>query len=552
MSQASKSLSNLKNIFFPLLILISCISTAFFVYKDYGMHIDSINIRSIGGQAAIYANAKTGHLFLSKEQIQNYTERNLKSDSTVDKDKLESRYIESDLRYYGVFYEIFLLTGEYISGAKNIREAFFIRNLLIHFTFISALILLWFMLRQAKMSIGLSLFTCLLIYLSPRIFADSFYNSKDIPFLSFYLSAGISLFYFVNKSSAKIALFHGVLSGLVVSLRIPGIIIPAFTCFLVVFLSFFKIRKFEFKYISIYILVFLLTIFVAYPILWTNPIDNFIAAFQQMNAYPFKGDVLFLNSIQKSSKLSWFYFPIWFVSTTPIIVLLGLLLFPFALFQKLRNNKWNNEGILIMLALGLGGGPIAAILLLSSDLYDAWRQVFFVYPFFVILSIYGLSHVSDFFTNKHILSKALASFIGSLFLLHLLLINYQLHPYQNVYFNCLAIEPITKNYELDYWGLSFRESFEYILEHSNAEKISVCVNRTAGQEAWTGLTNRQKKRLLIEDDINKAQYFVYAFRATLDEKEDIKTVGFTYGNQVFQVERNGLVLSRVFKLNSKK
>ena len=534
----------------PLITLSCCIYFAFFIHKDYGLQVDSLSMRSIGGQAAVYAYAKTGYFLLPESKLQSFVEKQSVNYTVTDTIKLEDKFLQSPMRYYGVFYEVILLGGELIFGRDSIKEAFFIRNLMTHFTFIAALVLLFFGLKQYTLNWSFALFTCLLIYLSPRIFADSFYNSKDLPFLSFYLVATISSFYFINNSSNRTATLHGIFSGLVVALRIPGIIVPALTCLLVFILIIFKVYNFKLKHLGIYILTFLVTLYIAYPILWENPL-NFIEAFKEMKAYPWDGDILFLSSILKSHELPITYFPVWFFSTTPPIVLFGLLLFPIVFLNDLRKGLKTEKIIGIIILLGLGAGPIMAIILLNSNLYDAWRQVFFVYPSFVLLSVYSLSCFLKILIRKNEHRNIITSVTSIAVILQLLSINYELHPYQNIYFNNFAVQPIKKNYELDYWGLSFREGFEYVLKNDKEAKILTYVNRFSGKETWFGLTNEQKERLIIEDNLDKAKYFVYSFRATLDEKEYFREKGIDYDQEVFRVERNGLILLRVFKLNPK-
>ena len=49
------------------------------------------------------------------------------------------------------------------------------------------------------------------------------------------------------------------------------------------------------------------------------------------------------------------------------------------------------------------------------------------------------------------------------------------HPYQNLYFNNLVggMKNAKKNFELDYWGLTFRKGLEYIAANDKSSEISV-------------------------------------------------------------------------------
>ena len=48
------------------------------------------------------------------------------------------------------------------------------------------------------------------------------------------------------------------------------------------------------------------------------------------------------------------------------------------------------------------------------------------------------------------------------------------HPYQYAYFNSLIKkENLHKKFDLDYWGLSYKQSFEYLFKNDNSEKIKI-------------------------------------------------------------------------------
>ena len=58
-----------------------------------------------------------------------------------------------------------------------------------------------------------------------------------------------------------------------------------------------------------------------------------------------------------------------------------------------------------------------------------------------------------------------------------------MHPYQNVYFNRLAgkdMQMIKQRFDLDYWGLAYREGLAYILSVDDRETIPVYADTPAG------------------------------------------------------------------------
>ncbi|GAJ22942.1 unnamed protein product, partial [marine sediment metagenome] len=54
------------------------------------------------------------------------------------------------------------------------------------------------------------------------------------------------------------------------------------------------------------------------------------------------------------------------------------------------------------------------------------------------------------------------------------------HPHQNVYFNFFAGKNIKERFELDYWGLSYKQALEYVLENDSSEIINIQVSQHPG------------------------------------------------------------------------
>ena len=53
------------------------------------------------------------------------------------------------------------------------------------------------------------------------------------------------------------------------------------------------------------------------------------------------------------------------------------------------------------------------------------------------------------------------------------------HPFQNVYFNNFLSHDeqyLRKNFEMDYWGTSYKQALEYVLKNNKFNKINVVVD----------------------------------------------------------------------------
>jgi len=99
--------------------------------------------------------------------------------------------------------------------------------------------------------------------------------------------------------------------------------------------------------------------------------------------------------------------------TTP---LLYCLLFTFSVFQfsleaiKSKFNIFNDINISQdFIFLTLSFGPILAMVVLGSTLYDGWRQLYFVYPSIIFLAVKSIAY---FLVINHleILLKSLFQF----------------------------------------------------------------------------------------------------------------------------------------------
>ncbi len=127
----------------------------------------------------------------------------------------------------------------------------------------------------------IGLLGALFLIISPRIFAHSFYNPKDIPFLSAYIIAMYTLLLLLEKKNIFRAVLHGIAMGVVCSIRTPGLIIFPITVLFYV-LDMFLARD-HWKSILKSGAVLLTALIIAAglivwftPVLYTHPIENFI------------------------------------------------------------------------------------------------------------------------------------------------------------------------------------------------------------------------------------------------------------------------------------
>ncbi|MCL5071198.1 MAG: hypothetical protein M1308_09925, partial [Actinobacteria bacterium] len=102
-----------------------------------------------------------------------------------------------------------------------------------------------------------------------------------------------------------------------------------------------------------------------------------------------------------------------------------------------------------------------------------------------------------------------------------------------------------KNYErlfdLDYWGLSYKEGIEYILENDPGDKIKIAMNCNEGEKVGYILDKKERDRLVFVENIQEADYLLANFRCAKE---------FPYNDKFYSIIINGNTVMTIFKLNN--
>src|SRR5262249_5301406 len=139
--------------------------------------------------------------------------------------------------------------------------------------------------RFSNCKIGL--LAALFLVLTPRLFAESFYNSKDIVFMALFAVAMNTTIKFVLDPRFKNAFLHGLASALAIDVRIVAVILPVATVAILVV----RLLKRELplpatcRALGVYLVVASIIVVAMWPWLWSNPIGNFVQAFANMSKF---------------------------------------------------------------------------------------------------------------------------------------------------------------------------------------------------------------------------------------------------------------------------
>jgi len=352
------------------------------------------------------------------------------------------------------------------------------------FTFFAFSVFIFFLIgKKIFKDWKLGLLGSLFLIISPRIFAHSFYNPKDIPCLSAYLITIYTLLLLLEKKNVFTAVLHGMAIGVLCSIRTPGLVIIPITFFFYFFDLF--LTKAEWKsYLRACALLITGLIIAAVlmywftPILYTDPIANYIKTFYLMKQYPWNGYQLYLGQ-NVQGKVPWHYPLVWFAISSPIFYLVLFLLGTVILFARTIKSRMRDHFKSMRdfyLAGTCGVLPIIIVILMKSTLYNGNRQLYFVYPALLLVALYGYKFLIDEIRQKILHWQLVMAILLVAGLAYPVYFMVRYHPYEYVYFNSLAgskMSIIKNRFGFDAWGVSVMDGLKYIARSDPRSKIYI-------------------------------------------------------------------------------
>ncbi len=524
---SNKYLKTLNNPYFTgICLFIITLLIGLFTYKDYGMAWDEPDQRAPGVQSYNYIFNGNQELFQKKSD------------------------------HHGAGFEIPLVIIEKSLNITDPKAIYEMRHLVTHLFFLVSLLFGYFLFYRLFKNNLIASIGYLLLAFSPRIYAHSFFNTKDLPFLCmFTIIFAVSEYAFDKKNKLSLFFILGLLCGYATSIRIMGVMIGGFIIAFLLLDLFFNIKDKEkptktVLKILLFIIGFFALLLLGWPYLWHNPVKNFADSFASFSHYEWNGPVLLNGKFEKATKLPWFYFPVWFFITNPILWLIagftGIVIVILAFIKKPLEYIKNTTNRNFIFYLACFFAPIFAVIVLHSVIYDDWRHLYFVYPSFVLLALYAI----NFFMQKKfkwvLVSLCALQFISIAWFM------VRNHPLNHIYFNELVSheeDSLRHNYEMDYWGLSMKQGLEYIAANDTSKHIKI-----ASDFALTPIRNNIQM-LPMQDRVRfdtigwqKADYFMTNFRCHPEDYPPNSSITIDYTLSVL----NSQILC-IFKMhNSKK
>ena len=435
-------------------------------------------------------------------------------------------------RYYGVAFQMPLLLAERALGLRDSRHIYLTRHLLTHLLFIAGGFACAMLAYRMVGSRWIALLAMLLFLLHPRLYAHSFFNGKDVPFAAMLLIALYLTHRAFRRDTLGAFLLCGIAVGLAINLRVFGLmLLPMILAMRS--LDLWQAGRAERKHIiastGIFAAAALAVVYIIHPYYWENPL-RFIEGLRVLSRHPTIAENLFMGEIHLSDAVPWNFIPAWFLITAPpVALLLGALGCATVCWQAITRPiaaLRDRETRFRILLLGCFALPVVVVIALQANIYNGWRQMYFLWAPFCLLAAVGMRALAGGAAKElvgkvgawlpgwirgrrrlHTTQRALAYCVAFFGLLTTLTAMAALHPHEYVYFNILTDTTtpgaLAKRYDMDYWHVAQRQAMEYLLARYPDDTMSVW----PGEKSNLLLPQNDRERIVIADAPEADFYF---------------------------------------------
>ena len=234
-------------------------------------------------------------------------------------------------RFYGAAFEApLLLLTERVLGLEDPRQVHLARHVLTHLFFLIGGFCCYLLALRLSGDRLVALLVMLLFLLSPRLYAHSFFNSKDPVLASAFVMALLFVSRAFDKDSLGAYRECGMAAGLLVNLRIMGAVLVAVVLVFRAW-AWFRAegpaaRRRVAATTGVFALWGGLVLFISLPYLWEDPVGRLAEYWTALADHPHITFELFRGELFSSAAFPWDYLPRWFaISQPPVTLLLGLL-----------------------------------------------------------------------------------------------------------------------------------------------------------------------------------------------------------------------------------
>ena len=500
------------------------------VLDDYGLSTDELGQRLIG-QAALASLAGGG-------------------------DQALDQVFTLHDRYYGPVFEVPLVLVERVLGLESGRDIYLARHFLTHLFFLAGGVFCYLLVLRMFGNRLLALVALVLFLLHPRLYAHSFFNSKDIPFLVMFMVSLYLVHRAFRRDTLGAFLLCGVGMGLLVNLRVMGIMLFAAVLALRALDMAFAGRAGERRRVLLtggaFALAAVLTYYAVFPLLWPDPVGRFgeVWAFGSSHPNPaynlFRGEQLFGPDGPPLE-----YVPVWIgITTPPATLLLALAGGGVLAWRGLRRPRAvlrNGSTRFGFLLLAVPVVTMVGVVAIGSNIYNGWRLLYFLYAPLLLLAVLGLHWLATLLPGRW--PRLGACVLVGMGVAVALVSMARIHPLEGSYYNGLVDrttpDHLASRYDMDYWTLANWNLVREVVD-DYPDQAMLVVHRNVWRQAWL-LSELERGRISLsskivtrgfysDQDISDKNYEVTIYNNTLTRME---------GRQLQQGGRRKEIISAV-------
>ena len=399
----------------------------------------------------------------------------------------------------------------------------------------------------------------LILFFYPAFFGQMGFNPKDTILAFCHVWIFYLILRYLKKQNTKYVMNIGILAamGTGIQLFFLGSLIPIFIFLFCDIFLFNKIsyaqfnkKKFAFDVLKCFLIFYLLLV-----LFWLDTHSNiFILPIQTLlktlsadfyTGYPFNlinGSYFYSTEVPKLYLFTNILYksPEYFLIT--YIIFLFLLFVSSDFFQRSFELFYYKLSLLFLILLF----PNLILFIVPYPVYDGMRLFLWTIPYFCLipgLTIYYL------ISNLKIIKVKMTFLLLILFSIYFVINFLTLTPYQYTYLNVLNGKMInaSEKFENDYWGGSIKELVNKSnFDFSKTIKLSTCGAAAGIVKYYLKKKGNHNFKFV---DAKDAEYIIMTNRVTWNENFITCFNNFP-GATINKVERNGLTLSEIRKINN--